>query len=125
MTKDHVQYAHDIDAGLADVFKAIPGPMRAYGQLFEEATKTGDHVLTQEEALELAWAKNAIREREKELKKITPREVWRDMLAIQYKSLSEHKAKVAKERKETAKKKQASEILFLATESHPCPKPQR
>ncbi len=41
MTKDYIKYVHDIDAGLADVFKAAPGPMRAYRQLFEEATKAG------------------------------------------------------------------------------------
>ena len=41
MTKDYIQYVHDIDAGLADVFKAAPGPMRAYHQLFEDATKAG------------------------------------------------------------------------------------
>ena len=62
---------------------------KAAVETIEEATKTGDHVLTQEDALELAWAKNAIREREKELKKITPREVWRDMLAIQHRSIPE------------------------------------
>jgi len=91
---------------IAGIFTTLT-ESKAAVESIEEAAKTGDHVLTQEEALELAWAKNAIREREKELKKITPREVWRDMLAIQYKSLSEHKAKVAKERKATAKKKQA------------------
>ena len=80
---------------------------KAAVETIEESTKSGDHVLTQEEALELAWAKNAIREREKELKKITPREVWRDMLAIQHKSLMEHKEKISKQKKAEAKKKQA------------------
>lgn len=80
---------------------------KAAVETIEEATKSGDRVLTQEEALELAWAKNAIREREKELKKITPREVWRDMLSIQHKSLMEHKEKITKQKKAEAKKKQA------------------
>lgn len=80
---------------------------KAAVETIEESTKSGDHVLSQEEALELAWAKNAIREREKELKKITPREVWRDMLAIQHKSLMEHKEKISKQKKAEAKKKQA------------------
>ena len=70
----------------------------------EEATKAGDHVLTQEEALELAWAKNAIREQEKELKKITPKAVWRDMLSIQHKSLMDHKHKLEKVRLAKLKK---------------------
>jgi len=70
----------------------------------EEATKAGDHVLTQEEALELAWAKNAIREQEKELKKITPKLVWRDMLMIQNKSILDHKHKLEKIRLAKLKK---------------------
>ena len=41
MTIDYVQYANDVDAGVADVFKAAPGPMRAYAQLVAEATKDG------------------------------------------------------------------------------------
>ena len=82
---------------LAGLFTSITESKVAV-ETIEQASKQGDHVLTQEEALELAWAKNAIREREKELKKITPREVWRDMLAIQHKSLMEHKHKPEKER---------------------------
>lgn len=82
---------------IAGIFTTLT-ESKAAVESIEEATKTGDHVLTQEEALELAWAKNAIREREKELKKITPREVWRDMLAIQHKSLMEHKHKIEKAR---------------------------
>ena len=70
----------------------------------EEATKAGDHVLTQEEALELAWAKNEIREKEKELKKITPKQVWRDMLMIQNKSILDHKHKLEKARLAKLKK---------------------
>jgi alkylhydroperoxidase/carboxymuconolactone decarboxylase family protein YurZ len=41
MSKDYVKVAHDVDMGLADVFKAAPGPMRAYGQLVQEATRGG------------------------------------------------------------------------------------
>jgi flavin-dependent dehydrogenase len=82
---------------LAGIFTSLTESKVAV-ETIEEASKQGDHVLTQEEALELAWAKNAIREREKELKKITPRDVWRDMLNIQHKSLMEHKHKLEKER---------------------------
>ena len=67
-------------------------------ETIEEATKAGDHVLTQAEALDLAWAKAEIRAKEKELKKHTPREVWRDMLAIQHRSLMENKDRLNKER---------------------------
>ena len=88
---------------------------KAAVETIEEATKTGDHVLTQEDALELAWAKNAIREREKELKKITPREVWRDMLAIQHRSLSEHMAKLEKQRLATLRQQSKKEELIKHT----------
>ena len=71
---------------------------KAAVETIEEAAKSGDHILNQAEALELAWAKNTIREEEKALKKITPREVWRDMLAIQHRSLIDHKDKLEKQR---------------------------
>ena len=83
--------------GLAGVFSTLTESKVAI-ETIEAAAEDGDHVLTQEEALELAWAKNEIREKEKELKKVTPRLVWRDMLAIQHKSLMEHKHKIERER---------------------------
>ncbi len=83
--------------GLAKVFGTLTESKQAVEKI-EAAAEDGDHILTQEEALELAWAKNEIREKEKELKKVTPRQVWRDMLAIQHKSLMEHKHKLEKER---------------------------
>jgi len=99
---------------LAGLFTSLT-ESKAAVESIEEATKTGDHVLTQEEALELAWAKNAIREREKELKKITPREVRRDMLAIQHRSLSEHKAKLEKQRLATIREQSKREDLIKHT----------
>jgi hypothetical protein len=83
--------------GLANVFGTLTESKVAVEKI-EAAAEDGGHVLTQEEALELAWAKNEIREKEKELKKVTPRQVWRDMLAIQHKSLMEHKHKAERER---------------------------
>ena len=83
--------------GLANVFGTLTESKVAVEKI-EAAAEDGGHVLTQEEALELAWAKNEIREKEKELKKVTPRMVWRDMLAIQHKSLMEHKHKSERER---------------------------
>jgi len=82
---------------LAGIFTSITETKVAVDNI-EEAQKQGDTVLTQEQALELAWAKNEIREREKELKKITPRQVWRDMLAIQHKSVMQNKHRLERER---------------------------
>ena len=90
-------------SGLSGLFTSLTDSKVAVESI-EEATKAGDHVLTQEEALELAWAKNAIREQEKELKKITPKHVWRDMLMIQNKSLMDHKHKLEKIRLAKLKK---------------------
>ena len=90
-------------SGLSGLFTSLTDSKVAVESI-EEATKAGDHVLTQEEALELAWAKNAIREQEKELKKITPKLVWRDMLMIQNKSILDHKHKLEKARLAKLKK---------------------
>ena len=98
-----VKESGDHLSGLSGLFTSLTDSKVAVESI-EEATKAGDHVLTQEEALELAWAKNAIREHEKELKKITPKNVWRDMLAIQHKSLMDHKHKIEKARLAKLKK---------------------
>ena len=90
-------------SGLSGLFTSLTDSKVAVESI-EEATKAGDHVLTQEEALELAWAKNAIREQEKELKKITPKLVWRDMLMLQNKSILDHKHKLEKARLAKLKK---------------------
>jgi|TARA_B110000977_G_C10996043_1_gene461902 hypothetical protein len=100
--------------GLAGVFSSLT-ESKAAVETIEQATKTGDHVLTQEEALELAWAKADIRAKEKELKKVTPREVWRDMLAIQHKSLMEHKHKIEKTRLAKLKKQRKLSELIKTT----------
>lgn len=82
---------------IAGIFSTLT-ESKATVETIEQAAKAGDHLLTQKEALELAWAKNAIRKEEKALKKITPREVWRDMLVIQHRSLMDHKDKLEKQR---------------------------
>ena len=102
-----VKESGDHLSGLSGLFTSLTDSKVAVESI-EEATKAGDHVLTQEEALELAWAKNAIREQEKELKKITPKLVWRDMLMIQNKSMLDHKHKLEKAR--LAKLKKQREI---------------
>ena len=98
-----VKESGDHLSGLSGLFTSLTDSKVAVESI-EEATKAGDHILTQEEALELAWAKNAIREQEKELKKITPKLVWRDMLMIQNKSLMDHKHKLEKVRLAKLKK---------------------
>ena len=112
-----VKESGDHLSGLSGLFTSLTDSKVAVESI-EEATKAGDHVLTQEEALELAWAKNAIREQEKELKKITPKHVWRDMLMIQNKSLLDHKHKLEKARLAKLKKqRQISDAVknILAT----------
>ena len=98
-----VKESGDHLSGLSGLFTSLTDSKVAVESI-EEATKAGDHVLTQEEALELAWAKNAIREQEKELKKITPKLVWRDMLMLQNKSMLDHKHKLEKARLAKLKK---------------------
>ena len=98
-----VKESGDHLSGLSGLFTSLTDSKVAVESI-EEATKAGDHVLTQEEALELAWAKDAIRQHEKELKKITPKAVWRDMLSIQHKSLMDHKHKLEKARLAKLKK---------------------
>ncbi len=98
-----VKESGDHLSGLSGLFTSLTDSKVAVESI-EEATKAGDHVLTQEEALELAWAKNAIREQEKELKKITPKQVWRDTLMIQNKSILDHKHKLEKARLAKLKK---------------------
>jgi len=41
MPKDFVELAKEVDARAVNLFKAAPGPMRAYRSLMEEATKDG------------------------------------------------------------------------------------
>ena len=98
-----VKESGDHLSGLSGLFSSLTESKTAVESI-EEATKAGDHVLTQEEALELAWAKDAIRQHEKELKKITPKLVWRDMLMIQNKSILDHKHKLEKARLAKLKK---------------------
>ena len=107
--------------GLTGVFDGLTKSKAAVEQIESEVSE-GHHIITQEEALQLAWAKNDIREKEKELKKITPRLVWRDMLAIQHKSLMDdkqrrEKARLAKNRaitKRDAMLKNVFGVAFLS-----------
>jgi hypothetical protein len=52
-----VKESGDHLSGLSGLFTSLTDSKVAVESI-EEATKAGDHVLTQEEALELAWAKN-------------------------------------------------------------------
>jgi len=84
----------------------------------EQETAKGTRRLTQEEALDLAWAKKALRDQEKEFKKSIPRDVWNDMLFIQSKSIAEEKhagltALLQKRKRKAELKKTATEILSI------------
>lgn len=103
-----VKESGDHLSGLSGLFTSLTDSKVAVESI-EEATKAGDHILTQEEALELAWAKDAIRQHEKELKKMTPKQVWRDMLMIQNKSLMDHKQKIEKARLQRLRKRRKIE----------------
>jgi len=104
--------------GLTGVFDGLTKSKAAVEQIESEVSE-GHHIITQEEALQLAWAKNDIREKEKELKKITPRLVWRDMLAIQHKSLMDdkqrrEKARLAKNRAITKRDTMLKNVFGVA-----------
>jgi AhpD family alkylhydroperoxidase len=56
MSKDYKALAADVDARAVALFKAAPGPMRAYRGLMEEATKPGQIDAKTKELMALAIA---------------------------------------------------------------------
>jgi AhpD family alkylhydroperoxidase len=56
MSKDFKALAADVDARAVALFKAAPGPMRAYRGLMEEATKPGQFDAKTKELMALAIA---------------------------------------------------------------------
>jgi hypothetical protein len=106
--------------GLAGVFDKLTESKKTIETIEHEA-KEGSHVLSQQEALELALAREALKKEERELKRSVPAAVWRDMLHIQHKSLMEHKHLLERERlarnraltKRTTLLKNTFGILFL------------
>ena len=69
--------------GLAGVFEKLTESKKTI-ETIEHDTKQGAHVLSQQEALDLAYARAELKKKERELKRSVPPAVWRDMLSIQH-----------------------------------------
>ena len=81
--------------GLAAVFDTLTASKAAVETIESESSDAKDgKVLTQEEALSLAWIRDDIKKKERALKRSVPPQVWRDMLFLQSKSLANHKFKL-------------------------------
>ena len=81
--------------GLAGVFDTLTASKAAVETIEQETQSATDgKVLTQEEALSLAWIREDIKKKERALKRSVPPAVWRDMLMLQSKSLANHKFKL-------------------------------
>ena len=109
--------AGDNASGIASFFGSHSEAKESI-KTIEQETAKGTRRLTREEALDLAWAKKALREQEKEFKKSIPRDVWTDMLFIQSKSIAEEKhadltAVLQKRKRKAELKKTATEILSI------------
>lgn len=78
----------------------------------EAAVEEDGGVLTQEQALEIAWAKKELADIQKELKKQTPRDVWRTMLAVQHKSVMDNKQRLEKDRLDKLRKQSKNEDIL-------------
>jgi hypothetical protein len=83
--------------GLAGVFEKLTESKKTI-ETIEHDTKQGAHVLSQQEALDLAYARAELKKKERELKRSVPPAVWRDMLSIQHQSLMAHKQGLEKQR---------------------------
>ena len=83
--------------GLAGVFDKLTESKKTI-ETIEHDTKKGAHVLSQKEALDLAYARAELKKKERELKRSVPPAVWRDMLTIQHQSLMAHKQSLEKQR---------------------------
>lgn len=83
--------------GLAGVFEKLTESKKTI-ETIEHDTKEGAHVLSQQEALDLAYARAELKKKERELKRSVPPAVWRDMLSIQHQSLMAHKQGLEKQR---------------------------
>jgi len=91
--------------GLAGVFGSLSESKNAIEKI-DQQVEQGDHVLTQEEALKLAYCREEVREQERALKRATPPAVWRDMLHLKSKSEQDAKQNVSFWQKAVAKKTQ-------------------
>ena len=81
-------------------------------QKIDQQVEQGEHTLTTEESLQLAYCREEVRKQHRELKRKTPAAVWRDALMLKSKSEREAKEKVQRQQKAIAKKKrQVSSII--------------
>ena len=56
MSTDYKTYAGEVDARLVNLFRGLPGPMKAYKQLMDEATRDGALESKTKELMALAIA---------------------------------------------------------------------
>ena len=83
--------------GLAGVFDKLTESKKTI-ETIEHETKEGAHVLSQQEALDLAFARAELKKEEARLRRSVPAAVWRDMLQIQHQSVMAHKQELEKKR---------------------------
>jgi len=83
--------------GLAGVFDKLTESKKTIETIEHEA-KEGSHVLSQQEALDLAFARAELKKEEARLRRSVPAAVWRDMLQIQHQSVMAHKQELEKKR---------------------------
>ncbi len=83
--------------GLAGVFDKLTESKKTI-ETIEHETKEGAHVLSQQEALDLAFARAELKKEEARLRKSVPAAVWRDMLNLQHQSVMAHKQGLEKKR---------------------------
>ncbi len=96
--------------GLSGVFGKLSESKDAIGKI-DQQVEDGDHVLTQEEALKLAYCREEVRKQERALKRATPPAVWRDMLMLKSKSEQDAKEKIRKQQAIVAKKNQRTKAI--------------
>lgn len=90
--------------GFASLFGKVSDNDVAIKKL-DQKVEQGEHTLTTEESLKLAYCREEVRKQQRELKRKTPPAVWRDALMLKSKSEREAKEKIQKEQKALAQKK--------------------
>ena len=96
---------------LSGIFTSVTETQVAVDNI-EAAVEEDGGVLTQKQALEIAWAKKELADIQKELKKQTPRDVWRTMLSVQHKSVMDNKQRLEKDRLNKLRKQSKNEDIL-------------
>lgn len=89
--------------GLTGVFGKLSESKQSFDEI-DQRVEQGDHVLSQDEALKMAYVREEIRKAERALKRATPPAVWRDMLMLKSRSEQDAKDKIRKQQAAIAKK---------------------